>query len=788
MQALAFVGALTGSDPNTAIIDVRLIHDTNKETPAIPRRGRLCDLWKEIIAWQTLGYGCFININEMNGNGRYEIANVKTIRCQAIDLDGVCAIDDYQRACAFNPPPSFAVQSSPNRFHVYWTTQHHNDHDKFTLLQRKLRTLFNGDRTIIDSSRVLRVPGTLHLKRPQEPHLITCWSLGGYGQYVDPFMLEIALAGVDVTNTSGGRHPLGDPSLTGPGPDWCEQALLDCDPNNLDRHEWIAITAAWKQAAWLHYKGDDGRMLGRWLRWCEQYEHNNVAENLKQWGSIRETELGWNSLLNKIPSLNGRFRLGELKRKSNPLPTPHEQQQPMPVPTGELLTDSEQREWFKGCHFVTNRGEILTPDGFMNTTQFNGAFGGKKFVIDALGKTTDEPWKAATRSTLWTVPKVNHTRFLPGKPFGEIIVDQLGRKGVNTYRPAIIDARPGDITPFINHFCEMMPDERDRNIILDYLAHNIQRPGYKIPWAPLIQSAEGVGKNLFKLIMQRGLGENYVHEPKTKELLESGVKFNGWMREKLFIIADEIKSDDKRDLIETLKPIISEARIEVQSKGVDQVLEDNAANWLFFSNHKDAIPIDKNGRRYAVFYSAIQSHDDLSRRNMDDRYFRWLYDWLRSDGAAHVVHWLQQRAVGAIPMRAPDTTSKAEAIQEGHTVLETIILQMVRDELDGCRQGWISAAAVKAHWPKDRKAPLERDIEKAIRNLGYHYRVDADGKPIRKQYVHVRGYLFSLDRLADVERYVSDQGKPLSDGTIVAPTQPMPGRPNVIALRSLPNG
>ncbi|MHC2438004.1 hypothetical protein [Bradyrhizobium sp. USDA 4451] len=83
-HAFAFVGALTGNDANTAIIDIRLIHDTNKTVPAIPRRGRLCDLWNEIIAWQALGYGCFININDMNGSGRYEIANVQTIRCQSI--------------------------------------------------------------------------------------------------------------------------------------------------------------------------------------------------------------------------------------------------------------------------------------------------------------------------------------------------------------------------------------------------------------------------------------------------------------------------------------------------------------------------------------------------------------------------------------------------------------------------------------------------------------------------------------------------------------------------------
>jgi len=363
----------------------------------------------------------------------------------------------------------------------------------------------------------------------------------------------------------------------------------------------------------------------------------------------------------------------------------------------------------------------------------------------------------------------------------------LGRCGVNTYRPATVNAEPGDVTPFWNHLCAMIPDENDRNILLDYFAHNIKFPGFKIPWAPVIQSTEGIGKNLFKLIMERGLGETYVYHPDAKQLVDSGAKFNAWMREKLFIIANEIKVDEKRDLVEILKPMISETRIELQAKNVDQAIEDNFANWMFFTNHKDAIPINRNGRRYAVFFCAIQSIDDLERRGMNDAYFISLFDWMNASGAAHVVHWLQQRPIerGAIPMRAPDTTSKAEAIREGRTVLETIILQMVRDELNGCRKGWISAAAVKMHWPKDRKTPLDRDIEAAIRNLDYHYRVDANGKPIRKQYGTIRGYLFSLDPVANVDAYVSDQNEAFIDGTpVTPPNAPMPGQSNVVALRA----
>src|SRR5690606_27624452 len=201
--------------------------------------------------------------------------------------------------------------------------------------------------------------------------------------------------------------------------------------------------------------------------------------------------------------------------------------------------------------------------------------------------------------------------FLPHEEHGTVVQDNLGRSGVNTYKPAIVRRIEGDVSPFLRHIEALLPVESDRKILLDFLAHNIRFPGYKIPWAPVIQSVEGAGKGVLKALVTHAFGVQYVHFPNAKELTNSGSQFNAWVRNKLFILADEIKVDDKRDLIEVLKPLISEVLIEVQSKGVDQELEDNYANWAFFSNWKDAVPVSKNGRRYAIFYSPLQTVGDL---------------------------------------------------------------------------------------------------------------------------------------------------------------------------------
>jgi P4 family phage/plasmid primase-like protien len=332
-QAWAFVGALTQQDPATAIIDIRCIHDQRKDVAAIPRRGRLPDLWNEICAWNTAGFGVFITINEMDGNGR-EITNVQTIRCQAIDLDNLSAQQNYERATQFNPPPSFAVQSSPGRWHVYWQTPQHKAHDRFTLLQRKLASQFDSDKKIIDPSRVLRLPGTFHQKQPGNPHLVTCWALAGYNKPIDPGFLEIALHAVNVViDGAGGRHDLGHPKLAAPSWERCQIALNDTDPNELDRAQWISFTSAWKQSAWNFQ--EEHVLFDTWSQWCARYTKNDPAENLKNWNSLTKTEIGWPWLERRNDHLRA-MRL--LHDKPNPISS--DGAPPMPISPQQQIAEN----------------------------------------------------------------------------------------------------------------------------------------------------------------------------------------------------------------------------------------------------------------------------------------------------------------------------------------------------------------------------------------------------------------------------------------------------------------
>ncbi|AZO24788.1 hypothetical protein EJ070_31725 [Mesorhizobium sp. M1E.F.Ca.ET.045.02.1.1] len=298
-QASAFTSAISAYNE---VINFRFIHDANKSVPAIDHRDTLANAWPSILQYQKHGYGIFVVIAELDSNGR-KLENVQSIRAHYADLDNINAEQNLDRANAWTPAPSFAVVSSPRRRHVYWPVQRYAGNDRFQLVQRKLAQFFEGDKAVNDAARVMRLPGTYNTKysNPQsdkysgsQPHLVTCFALAGSGITTTVEALEQALAAVNVIEGSGGRHDLGDPGLAGPSLPELAMALDKIDPNTLDRAKWISTTAAFKQAGWT--LTDELWLFNTWSAWCTRYAGNDVGENLKQWGSIRNTEVGWPAL------------------------------------------------------------------------------------------------------------------------------------------------------------------------------------------------------------------------------------------------------------------------------------------------------------------------------------------------------------------------------------------------------------------------------------------------------------------------------------------------------------
>ena len=104
------------------------------------------------------GAGIFVTVNETDGKGRkYE--NITRVRSLFADLDGA----PLDNLCRIPLQPHMIIESSPGKYHPYWLVSDFPK-DRFTIYQKRIAELIDGDIVVNDLPRVLRLAGFIHRK------------------------------------------------------------------------------------------------------------------------------------------------------------------------------------------------------------------------------------------------------------------------------------------------------------------------------------------------------------------------------------------------------------------------------------------------------------------------------------------------------------------------------------------------------------------------------------------------------------------------------------------------
>lgn len=397
-----------------------------------------------------------------------------------------------------------------------------------------------------------------------------------------------------------------------------------------------------------------------------------------------------------------------------------------------FLAAAEQKKLFAGCVYIQDVHRVLIPGGHLRRPdQFRARFGGYTFALDREGtKTTRNAFEAFTESQANTTPMADGTCFRPDLPYGAIVTD-AGRTRANIYWPVDVPCVPGDATPFTEHMRKLFPDDRDRAIVLAKMAAIVQYPGVKFQWALLLIGTEGNGKTLLSRCVAEAVGRRYVYWPKAARI---AAQFNSWLFGHVFFAVEDIHTSADSDILDQIKPMITGGDgIEIEGKGVDQVTQEICGNFIFNSNHKNALKKTRNDRRFAVLFCAQQSVDDLIRDGMDDStgYMSRLYHWLKHEnGYAIVTRLLKTHQIpdefnpATKCQRAPVTSSTAEAIEQSLGVAEQVVLEAIEDGTrPGFKGGWVSSVQLDRLLDdagKGRSVPVNRRRD-MMRTLGYDW-------------------------------------------------------------------
>lgn len=393
---------------------------------------------------------------------------------------------------------------------------------------------------------------------------------------------------------------------------------------------------------------------------------------------------------------------------------------------GLMTTAADLLAWFKGCVYVSGLDVALMPDGsLINSSRFNAIMGGHRFSVASDGsKTVRNAWDAWTNNELFKPPQVANVCFRPTLPPRHIVVEDKLRL-INCYVPVETETKEGDPAPFLRHLQMMIPDELDRRKLLTYMASLLQNPGRKFGWAPVIQGTQGNGKTLLTEVLARGVGRRYTVSPNVGKMANHGINFTAFINQKLLVIMEEIYSNQRRQLLEELKPLLTNERVGIELKGKDEYQGDNFANFMFLTNHKDGVPISDEDRRFAIWYCAQQHKTDLDASGMTETYFAGLWKWLRADGFAICNWFLRNYECEAefdpaqLASRAPATSSTGAAIAEGEGRIEQEIREMIAEGLPGFCGGWISLTLLGRVLGQRRMGLSPRQLARVLERFGY---------------------------------------------------------------------
>ena len=169
-EAEAFLNALDGKDAQFTFqtFDDVEVWDEAKQK-AVKRmdknlvrvlHGTLNEHKHALAALNKRGAGVFVAINKTNLEGIKQ-ENILKVRALFVDLDGspIQPILDLPE----DLQPHIIIESSPNKWHAYWLVDNCSL-ELFPNVQRALATKFNGDISVNNIDRVMRLAGFSHNK------------------------------------------------------------------------------------------------------------------------------------------------------------------------------------------------------------------------------------------------------------------------------------------------------------------------------------------------------------------------------------------------------------------------------------------------------------------------------------------------------------------------------------------------------------------------------------------------------------------------------------------------
>lgn len=180
-----------------------------------------------------------------------------------------------------------------------------------------------------------------------------------------------------------------------------------------------------------------------------------------------------------------------------------------------------------------------------------------------------------------------------------------------------------------DHIHRVVPEGADD--LIKWMAHNVQRPGIKINWAPVIVGPEGTGKTLITDILKAAMGRRNLQVIGDAALFSD---FTGWAEGACVRVMEEIRipGEKRTAVMNKLKPYITNATVEVVSKGRNGREILNVTNYIALTNFRDALAVTEGDRRWHIWKTLFETREEAVRELGGKPYFDPIWHAVENHG------------------------------------------------------------------------------------------------------------------------------------------------------------
>ena len=286
-------------------------------------------------------------------------------------------------------------------------------------------------------------------------------------------------------------------------------------------------------------------------------------------------------------------------------------------------------------------------------------------------------------------------------PDNLIVTDSKGKRSMNLWQGIEATPEKGDVDLWYKLLHHLVPDENERNALLDWLAAQVQFPEIKTNWQVIHIGTHGCGKDS----LYKPIGMIFGHSADTVSIEELYSQFNSYLYKKRFLIFEEIYKPGMRDfdVANKLKLIAADTAsgmFSINKKFMQPIQQANKLGFVALSNNPDCLFVEENERRYFTINSEVQP--------LPPEFYAEYHDALLNENLHEAVYFeLLERDLSNFSFAVmPFTTEATKVLKEtSKTDYQGDLIEMIEAEF----------------YPFNNEIVMLADVKEALRDAGYNH-------------------------------------------------------------------